>query len=142
MQVGALAGAGAGAAVMQFGARASQSMELSIVTAEGDRVTLSASSTRALGYAGAVGVGDGEMVAAAAWQVNATTDVSLKVEGSLSREELVDLRKVIKAFRQAAARGDASRLLHRLTRPDLDTIASVAGRVSVESSSSAAVLAA
>jgi hypothetical protein len=142
MQVGALTGGAASAAVMQLGARMSQSMELSIVTEEGDRVTLSASSTRALGFAGAAGTGDGETVAAAAWQVNATSDVSLKVEGSLSRDELVDLQKVIKAFRQAAARGDASRLLHRLTRPDLDTIASVAGRVSVETSLSAAVLSA
>jgi hypothetical protein len=142
MQVGALTGGTASAAVMQLGARTARSMELSIVTAEGDRVTLSASSTRALGYAAAAGTADGQSVSAEAGQVNGTDDVSVSIEGSLSHEELVDLQKVIKAFRHAAARGDASKLLDRLSRPDLDTIASIQGRASVETVLSVTALAA
>jgi hypothetical protein len=142
MQVSATSNLGTSAAVMHVGARTSRSMDLSIVTAEGDRVTLSASSTRALGYAAAAGTSDGTSVLAGALQVNGSDDVSLSVEGNLSHEELVDLQKVVKAFERAAAKGDASRLIDRLSRPDLDTIGSISGRAQWETSLSASVLSA
>jgi hypothetical protein len=73
--------------------------------------------------------------------VSGSDSFSISVEGELSRKELADVRKVVKALQRAAAKGDAERLLHRLSRPDLDTIASVAGSVRSETVVSAAVAA-
>jgi hypothetical protein len=44
---------GATGELIQIGARATRSTDLSIVTAEGDKVTISASATHGVGYAAA-----------------------------------------------------------------------------------------
>jgi hypothetical protein len=142
MQVTALSDGGTNIGLVQLGARTTRETSREVVTADGDRVTLSTSSTRALGYAAASGVSDTAQVSASALTVTGSDSVSLTVEGSLSHDELVDLQKVVKAFEKAAARGDATKLLDRLSRPDLDTIASVSGTASTQSQVSATVLSA
>ena len=132
MQVSGLSGAGSSVEYAQFGARLSRTTDLEVVTAEGDRVTISTASVRSVGYAGVSGTSGETRVAASALQASGSDSVTISVEGDLSKAEIVDLQKVIKAFQQAAARGDASRLLQRLSRPDLDTIASVEGSANTE----------
>jgi len=132
MQTSALSGTGVTAGFLQLGHQTSRATDLSIVTAEGDKVTLSTSSLRSLGYAAASGSDGGASLEASVTQMNASDSVSLSVEGDLSHEELVDLQKVIKSFQRAAVRGDAEQFLDRLTRSDLDTIATVEGSASTE----------
>jgi hypothetical protein len=132
MQVNSLSGGGTSAQVYQVGVQTTRSTDLQIVTDEGDRVTISTDSIRTLGYASATAQSGNTSVAGAALQVSGSDSVSLSVEGELSHDELADLRKVIKMFQQAAARGDATRLLERLSKSELDTIASVSGSSTTE----------
>jgi hypothetical protein len=57
-------------------------------------------------------------------QVWPESSASLTVEGSLDRGELRDLRKALKLLAKAAAH-QASDLARRLSRPDMDNIATV-----------------
>lgn len=132
MQIGSLSGGGTSAQLFQFGAQIMRSTDLEVVTAEGDRVTISTDSARMLGYASLAGQSGDTSVTASAMQVSGSDSTSISVEGDLSKAELRDLQKVIKAFQQAATRGDATRLLDRLSRSDMDTIASVSGSASTE----------
>jgi hypothetical protein len=141
MQVGGMTGSSAGAQLYQVGATTSRSTELQVTTAEGDRVTISTSSTRSYGYAAASAASGGASVAGAVLLANGSDRVSLSVEGNLSKEELHDLAKIIKAFQRAAARGDARQLLHRLRRSDLDTIATVSASARTETTVMAAAAA-
>jgi hypothetical protein len=140
MQITPMSASASSAAVMQLGVHSTRATDLTIVTAEGDRVTISTESTRNLGFAGAVGSSDGTGIRAGALQLSGTDDVKISVEGNLSHAELVDLQKVIKAFQRAAARGDASQFLERLKRSDLDTISSVSGSVRWQTDASQTVL--
>jgi len=132
MQVSSLTDNGVAAAVSRLSVQSTRATELRVTTDEGDRVTISTSSTRALSYAAASGVAGGTRASAESMTASGSDSLSIIVEGALSRDELVDLRKVIKAFERAAVKGDAERLLHRLSRPDLDTIESVSARVTSE----------
>jgi len=97
----------------------SSSMDVTVMTADGDRVTLSASQSASIG---AVATSDGRRAATS----SSESTLSLTVEGSLDRGELRDLRKVMQLLARAAADQDSERLARRLTRPDLaDNIASV-----------------
>ena len=100
------------------GAVRSTSLDLTVTTADGDRVTLSASQSASIG---GVATSDGRR---AGTSTSAST-FSLAVEGSLDRGELRDLRKVLKLLAKAAADQDAGRLASRLSRPDMDSIASM-----------------
>jgi hypothetical protein len=139
MQISGISGAGEAAQIYQLGATTTRTTELQVTTAEGDRVTLSTSSTRSVGYASASASSGGSSLAAAVFQASGSDRVTLSVEGNLSKEELHDLAKIIKAFQRAAARGDAGRLVHRLARHDLDTIATVSASARTETSVAAAV---
>jgi hypothetical protein len=132
MQINSVSGGGVSAQIFQVGVQTTRSTDLQVVTAEGDRVTISADSIRMLGYASASGQSGSASVAGAAMQVSNSDSVSLAVEGDLSRDELQDLQKMVKLFQQAATRGDATKLLDRLSKSGMDSIASVAGTVSVE----------
>ncbi len=132
MQTNALSDSSTSAALLQVGTRTTRSASLQVVTAEGDRIALSATSTRVLGAATASASSDGLRATATVVESSRSDEVTLSVEGDLSHAELVDLQKVIKAFEQAAARGDASRFLQRLSRPDLDTVASVGASATTE----------
>jgi hypothetical protein len=139
MQVSGTTGAGDTAQLYQLGATTTRTTELQVTTAEGDRVTLSTSSTRSVGYGAATASSAGTSLAAAVFRTSGSDRVTLSVEGNLSKEELHDLAKIIKAFQRAAARGDARKLLHRLGRPDLDTIATVSASARTETSITSAV---
>ena len=103
------------------GAARTSSLDFTLTTADGDRVTLSTSTTDVLG---AVSVTDQDGTSQAAVTSSATT-FSLTVEGTLDKHELRDLRKVTKFLAKAAAGHDVEKLAKRLSRPDLDTVASV-----------------
>lgn len=141
MQTSAVSGSSPSAQVMQLGMYSTRSSLLSITTAEGDTVTLSTESIQALGFAGASATSDGTTVDAAAWERRRSNTVSLVVQGELSRDELADIQKIIKAFRHASRRGSAEEFLKRLAPADLDTISSVSGSVKIERGINAAYVA-
>lgn len=70
---------------------------LSLVTKEGDTVTLSASFDSTVTYAGLRRRGHGE---GGAWTASSHTQssVSLQVQGELSADELADIRQVVERF--------------------------------------------
>lgn len=86
---------------------ASVKTEISLVTADGDRVTLSARSA----WAGAhttydyLGRIEGQALAAHAetFQISSSSELAVKVEGELDQEELADLNKVLEAIEATAA---------------------------------------
>jgi hypothetical protein len=96
----------------------SASLDVTITTADGDRVTLSASQSSSI-----AGVATSEGRRAGVSTSDAT--FSMSVEGTLDRGELRDVRKVLKLLAKAAAHQDSDRLARRLSRPDLDNIATV-----------------
>ena len=123
---------GATGELIQIGARTTRSTDLSIVTAQGDKVTISASATHGVGYAAATGSSDGTSVTAGALSVTDSSSLSISVDGDLNRRELHDIRKVVRALERAAARGDASRLLDRLSHAHLSSLSSVSGSITTE----------
>ncbi|MFN7936080.1 MAG: hypothetical protein U0R19_22305 [Bryobacteraceae bacterium] len=97
----------------------SSSLDLSVTTAEGDKVTLSAQALQAFSLES----GDGKASASASRQLS----VSVNVEGDLNEEELADIRKLAlalgKSVRQAE-RGNIGQALRTVAKAaDEDTIA-------------------
>jgi len=123
---------GATCELIQIGARTTRSTDLSIVTAQGDTVTISASATHGVGYAAATGSSDGTTVTARALSVTDSSSLAISVDGDLNRRELHDIKKVVRALERAAARGDASRLLDRLSHAHLSSLSSVSGSITTE----------
>jgi len=123
---------GATGELIQIGARTTRSTDLSIVTAEGDKVTISASATHGVGYAAASGSADGVSLTAGSLTVSDSSSLSISVEGDLNRRELHDIKKVVRALERAAARGDASRLLDRLSHAHLNSLSSVSGSITTQ----------
>jgi hypothetical protein len=115
-----------GTAAAFTGAARTSSMDFTLTTADGDRVTLSTATTEVLG---AVAVTGKDSTSQAAFASSETT-LSLTVEGSLDKDELRDLRKVAKFLAKAAAGRDVGKLAKRLSRPDLGTVASVSASAS------------
>jgi hypothetical protein len=97
-------------------------LDVTITTRDGDTATIAASQTMAIGAA-ATGDSDGRRAALVG---STSSSLSVSVDGSLGHDELVDLKKVLKVLDHAARRLDAQRLVHRLTRPDLDSLTSIA----------------
>jgi hypothetical protein len=116
---------GATGELIQIGARTTRSTDLSIVTAQGDKVTISASATHGVGYAAATGSSDGV-------SVSDSSSLSISVEGDLNRRELHDINKVVRALDRAAARGDASRLLDRLSHAHLRSLSTISGSITTQ----------
>lgn len=112
----------------------SRTLDLTVTTREGDTVTISASQTTVVGAAGAAGADGGTE---AALVKSASSAFSISVDGDLSKDELADLKLVLKALGQAGQREQARGMLrghhghhhghHR--GQDLDTIASVSASV-------------
>ena len=112
----------------------SRALDLTVTTREGDRVTISASQTTMVGAAGATGA-DGATEAALVKSTSSSLTIS--VDGDLSKDELAELKQVLKALGQAGQREQARGLLrghhghhhghHR--GQDLDTIASISASV-------------
>ena len=111
----------------------SRTLDLTVTTREGDRVTISASQTTMVGVAGAIGA-DGATEAALVKSTSSSLTIS--VDGDLSKDELAELKQVLKALGQAGQREQARMLRghhghhhghHR--GQDLDTIASISASV-------------
>jgi hypothetical protein len=111
-----------------------RAVDLTITTRDGDTVTLSASQTTTVGVAATADEDDSR----AALVKTSSSSLSLTVDGTLSRDEVEDLQKLLTALGQAGQRQAAHRAHHRLGhrhghhhgsghhgRGDLDTIASV-----------------
>ena len=92
----------------------------------GDRLTISSTTTELLGGVAIEGR-DGSSRTGAS---SSETSFSLSVEGTLDRDELRDLRKLAKLLRRAAEGQDVGKLARRLSRPDMDSIASVSASAS------------
>ncbi|MBL8141878.1 MAG: hypothetical protein JNM38_12245 [Acidobacteria bacterium] len=112
---------------------------LTVVTAEGDRVTLSSSQSvesAAIGYDARGHIG-GQDVAAASRSVSRAVAVS--VEGDLSADERQDLRAVARAFQAAVKDGSATTFFDKVDARDLDSLASLSGDYQTTSASVFAV---
>jgi hypothetical protein len=107
------------------GAARTSSFDFTLTTADGDRVTLSTSTTDVLGAVSLTDDGTRK-----ATVTSSETTLGLTVEGTLDKHELRDLRKVARFLAKAAAGHDVERLAGRLSRPDLDTVASVSASAS------------
>lgn len=100
----------------------SRSSDITLVTAEGDTVTLSASQTMEMSFEtyGSKGQSMG---------ISKSSEFSLTVEGDLNREELKDIRKAIKTLLKAERdllKGHEERATERTAKlEDLDQIASI-----------------
>jgi hypothetical protein len=101
-------------------ARASR-LDVAIATRDGDTITISASRTTATGFVASSASGQ----VRASLVESTSSSVEIRIDGTLEHDELVDLKKVLKALDHAACRRDAAQLLRRLTRPDLDTVTSI-----------------
>ena len=98
--------------------------EIEIVTAEGDRVTLSASYTRAFA-ASQTTTGEGRTTAAV---TRTSQQLQVTVDGDLSQDELEDIAKVLELLRKASRRHggrDPERMAGRLAHAHLDTLGQV-----------------
>jgi len=114
----------------------SLSSDITIVTAEGDKVTLSADSVSELSYASYDSKGRmGESGFAVAGEFHASRELSITVEGDLSRDELKDIRRAVKTIMKAtrdALSGDPEKAAERVEKlGNLDQIASVEAAVTV-----------
>src|SRR5262245_29369215 len=78
-----------------FQASTDTQSRLTIVTEDGDRVTLSSHATSEVAYADYRYLGDQTAVRAQSLTVGATSELSVSVEGDLSRDELHDIRRLV-----------------------------------------------
>lgn len=110
-------------------ARTTIEASFTLVTTDGDRVTLGATSS----YEVQLGSysSDGTMVQRGS--LSASGSVSMSIEGELDAEEWRDLRKALRAFRRAGRDGviEEKELRSLTRRHDLDTVASVGGSLDV-----------
>ena len=107
-----------------------QSSDFTIVTAEGDKVTLSASRSAELSFStydsagktrGSKGLSEAKF--------SASREFSLAIEGDLNKEELKDIRRAIKTVMKSAGdvlKGDTEHAAERVSKlGKLDTLASI-----------------
>jgi hypothetical protein len=120
-----LQGTSAGGSTSTAVAAASrQSLDLTIVTAEGDRVTINSNSSVTSAYAtynGTVAGQNSTQVAAAATASSSSFDLSLSVEGDLSPEELKDIAKALQAY---------SKVLKNVSSGNMEPLLAEAGQIS------------
>jgi len=119
--------------------------EISLITADGDKVTLSASSAllathTTYDYLGRI---EGQALAAHAekLQISSTSKFAVTVEGELDQEELADINKLLDAIETTVAgvfAGKPDKLLKSLAElGDLDSIASFEAALSYSREASA-----
>jgi hypothetical protein len=87
-----------------------RAVDLTITTRDGDTVTISASQTTTVGVAAAAGDSD----ARAALVKTSSSSLSLTIDGTLSRDEIADLQKILKTLVQAGHRQATHGARHRL----------------------------
>lgn len=113
--------------------------ELEIVTAEGDRVTLSATLTRSV----AAVRSETDQGSTTALATSSSRALSIAVDGELSRDELEDIAKVLRLLRRAShhrAARDPERLARRLAHAHLDALDRVSASFTTSRTVGAAVL--
>ena len=102
-----------------------QSLDLTISTAEGDRVTLSSTSSATVAYATYEGV-----VKAQAFSATRANELSLSIQGDLSKGEVRDIAKAIHAYNKVVKDISSGRMrpaeAHARQLNRLDEIASFA----------------
>ncbi len=111
-----------------------RAVDLTITTREGDTVTISASRTTTVGVAASAAGDEGR----AALVKTSSSSLSLTIDGTLSRDEVADLQKLLKTLAHAGTRLATQAAHHRLGHRhghhhgsghhgsgDLETIASV-----------------
>lgn len=108
----------------------SRSSDITLVTAEGDTVTLSASQTKEISFETYSSKGqstDSDAVVSA--EVRKSSEFSMTIDGDLNREELKDIRKAIRTLFKAERdilKGHDERATERTTKlAELDQIASI-----------------
>jgi hypothetical protein len=107
---------------------AQQSAALTIVTAEGDRVTISASHSLSIDAATYDSRGRMRGAEGSFYERTESSSMSIQVEGNLSEEELEDIARVVRELAKvgrAFERGHQAHAMRRLARADLDTLASI-----------------
>lgn len=113
----------------------SKSSDITIFTAEGDKVTLSSSVARQMEYATYSAQGENGSASARSASYQSQRSFSFTVEGDLNREELHDIRKALRTIRKAerdVAKGDTEKALERTARLQrLDTIAELDAQIAV-----------
>ncbi|MBN1849976.1 MAG: hypothetical protein JW932_15490 [Deltaproteobacteria bacterium] len=116
------------------------SKDITILTDEGDKVTISADTQRSSQYATYSGLVRANGVYAAiqgySMAVDNSSEFSMTVEGDLSERELKDIRKAIKAIDQimySALSGDSGNVLSMINKvEDLESISSFEASVESE----------
>lgn len=106
----------------------SRSSDITLVTAEGDTVTLSASQTKEIWFDTYSSKGQ-STGSDAALSASKSSEFSMTVEGDLNKEELKDIRKAIRTIWKAERdilKGHDERATERTTKlAELDQIASI-----------------
>jgi hypothetical protein len=127
------AGSSASVQATQVKVSQSQTADITIVTSEGDTVTLSSSKSAELSFAtynaqGRVGDSSGTISGMSA-ELHRTSDFSITVDGDLNKEELKDIRSAIRTIQKAAndvLKGHEEKAAARTAKlADLDQIASI-----------------
>jgi hypothetical protein len=78
-----------------------QSLDVTIVTAEGDRVTINTSSTVTSAAATYKASNNGNSTQASASSSSSSFNASVTIEGNLSQDELSDIAKALQAYGKA-----------------------------------------
>jgi hypothetical protein len=123
-----------------LGASSRKSTDISLVTAEGDKVTISAKSAVQAGfvaydYRGRLN-GNEVSLSGRSLQVSAENSFALSVEGDLSKEELADIKKLVAKIEKLGSEFFSRPLEDSLTKTlelgDLDSISSFAANLRYE----------
>ncbi|MBW2018235.1 MAG: hypothetical protein JRF57_13170 [Deltaproteobacteria bacterium] len=117
-----------------------QDADITIITAEGDRVTLSATSESRLGYAAYTSYGRKADrifgVQANVLHLEENRDFVLKVEGDLNSQEIRDIKKTLRTIDRIikdVLRGDMERALERARKAvGLDSISAFEAEIQVQ----------
>jgi hypothetical protein len=111
----------------------SRSSDITLVTAEGDTVTLSASQTMEMSFETYSSKGVAGSAAGVSAEVRQSREFSLTIDGDLNREELKDIRKAIRTLVKAerdVLKGHEERATERTARlQDLDQLISIDARM-------------
>lgn len=119
---------GSGAEATGYSYDAQQNAEFTIVTAEGDRVTISATHSLSIDAATYDSRGRMRSASGAFFERTESSRVSIQVEGDLSPEEIEDIARVVRDMAEAERaleKGHEAQALQPLARADLDMLSSV-----------------
>lgn len=122
------AGASQLARLRVFGGEAETTASLTVTTADGDRVTISADATARVGYASLGGTARGPGQAAAEGQaldVELAGEVRVDVQGDLDARERADVDALLRGLAKAVADGDPRGLAAVLHDAKLGSLARV-----------------